>query len=176
MSAHSQSHHHGHGEGEVHPHIAPWTILLGILLILFIMTGLTVYTALEINLGVMGNTLLALAIAGFKAALVVGFFMHLHWDNKFNAVALLFCLLAIFTFMLFTVLDIGSRGMVDPVRAEMIPPRQVQDVLDRAIAEGRISPDGHGDAAHGDAAHGEAADHPAETAPPAPADDHGHDH
>jgi cytochrome c oxidase subunit 4 len=133
---------HAHHDGEVHAHVAPWQFMLAVLVVLLAMTGLTVYTALFVHLGELGNLILALSIAFFKAALVVGFFMHLHWDNKFNAVALLFCLLAIATFMIFTIIDLGHRGLVDPTQAQMRAPEIARQARERAIAEGRLAPDG----------------------------------
>jgi len=141
MSAHDTHHSGGDGHDSHGHHVVSWQFLFGILVVLLILTGLTVYTALEVYLGDTGNLLLALFIATFKAALVVGFFMHLHWDNKFNAVALLFCLLAGATFIGFTAIDIGSRHMVDPKRAEMMLPDVVERARERAIAEGRLEPD-----------------------------------
>lgn len=146
----AHSHARGPQDGEVHAHVAPWQFMLGVLIVLLIMTGLTVYTALFVNLGELGNLVIALGIAFFKAALVVGFFMHLHWDNKFNAVALFFCLLAIATFMIFTIIDLGNRGLVDPVQAQTRAPETVRLARERAIAEGRLSPD----AAHAPASGG----------------------
>ncbi|TVQ30671.1 MAG: hypothetical protein EA376_12510 [Phycisphaeraceae bacterium] len=141
MSAHDTQHGGADDHGSHGHHVVSWQFLFGILVLLLILTGLTVYTALEVYLGDTGNLLLALFIASFKAALVVGFFMHLHWDNKFNAVALLFCLLAGVTFIGFTAIDIGSRHMVDPKRAEMMTPEVVKQARERAIAEGRLEPD-----------------------------------
>jgi len=84
--------------------------------------------------------------------------MHLHWDNKFNAVALLFCLLAIATFMLFSLIDLGSRGAVDPTQTRVIAPSKAKEARDKAVAEGKLVvdehgnyryPDGHGGSSHG---------------------------
>lgn len=128
-------------------HVAPWQFLLLVLLVLLFMTWLTVHTA-HIDLGATANTIIALVIALFKAALVVGFFMHLHWDNKFNAVVLLFTLLTIGCFLTFTIIDLSSRTLVDPTRAITIPPDVAQQAVQKAIAEGRLEPPTHGEAGH----------------------------
>ncbi len=176
MSSHDA---HGH-DGGGH-HVAPRNLLLGVLIILLIMTVLTVYTALYVDVGAVGNLIIALFIAIFKSALVVGFFMHLHWDNKFNAVALLYCLLAIGTFMLFTITDIGSRSKIEPVRNEIIPSTQVRDAINAWKEEhgeeayearmavhdddhhgddhGDHEGDGHGDDDHAGDDHGNDEDH-----------------
>lgn len=165
MSA-AHAHTHDHLDGEVHAHVAPWQFMFGILVVLLALTGLTVYTALHIDVGMTGNLIIAIGIATFKAALVVGFFMHLHWDNKFNAVALLFCLLAIATFMLFSLIDLGSRGRLDPTQAQRISPSTARDARERAIAEGRIVRDEDGNyhpagaAPRGETHQGEAAPAP----------------
>ena len=127
---------HAADHGEHAHHIPSARFLTFVLAVLLAMTALTVYTALDVNLGQTGNLVVALAIAGFKAALVVGFFMHLHWDNRFNAVILLYCLIAVFTFLVFTMLDLGSRDAVDPTRAVMIEPEIVRRATDAAIAAG----------------------------------------
>ncbi len=139
------------------------TIILGLLLTA---TALTVYTALKIDLGQVGNLIIALLIAAFKAALVVGFFMHLHWDNRFNACVLLYCLIAAGTFLLFTTIDMTSRGAVDPWRAVTTPPPLVDNARERAIADGRL--DEHGNPVdehaedHGHSAESDGTDHGAD--------------
>lgn len=150
--AQATGHGHHHDDGEPHFHIVSWQFMTGVFIILLIMTVLTVYTARYVDLGDMGNTLLALGIALFKGALVVGFFMHLHWDNRFNACILLYCILAMFTFFLFTTIDLGSRGLVDPVRATSVEePKIVADAKEAAIAAGEHGDD-HGGHGEGDAA------------------------
>jgi cytochrome c oxidase subunit 4 len=48
-------------------------------------------------------------IASIKAALVVTFFMHLKYDNKFNAIMFLGGLLFIGVFFAYTINDTGRR-------------------------------------------------------------------
>ncbi len=140
-----------HHEGDVHPHVAPWQILAGTLVILLGLTALTVYTAQEIDVGTAGNIIIALAIATLKSAFVVGFFMHLHWDNKFNAVVLLFTLLAAGTFMIFTIIDLGTRTIVDPTRGDYVEPDIVAKAHEAAEAE-HGNPEEEAPAGAGDAA------------------------
>lgn len=128
------------GALEVHHHVPSWQVMTAVFVALLFLTILTVYTAMEVNLGDTGNLVVALAIATLKGALVVGFFMHLHWDKKINAVVLLYCLLAMFTFFFFTVIDLGSRSKVDPVRAQVVDPTIVQDA--KAAAEAKSADEG----------------------------------
>ena len=61
--------------------------LLGVLGILLALTALTV-SASKIDLGVL-NIWIALGIASVKASLVLLFFMHLKYENRFIKLALL---------------------------------------------------------------------------------------
>jgi len=110
-TAHASDHHDGHEH-----HVSSMALLLGVFIILLIMTALTVYTAKYVDLGETGNFILALAIASFKASLVCAFFMHLLHDSKFNSVVLLYCILTLSLFILFTKIDLDSRGAIDPIR------------------------------------------------------------
>jgi len=137
-----------HAPGEPHHHVPSWQFMTGIFVALLFLTLLTVYTALQIDLGDTGNLLVAIVIAVLKGALVVGFFMHLHWDKKINAVILLYCLLAMFTFFVFTVIDLGSRDAIDPVRAQVIAPTIVEEAKAAATHNegGEGSPEGEAEA------------------------------
>jgi cytochrome c oxidase subunit 4 len=68
------------------PHVLSPGVLLGTAGALFALTALTVVTS-KIQLGPF-NIVLALAIAGLKATLVALFFMHLRWENRFQAVVI----------------------------------------------------------------------------------------
>jgi cytochrome c oxidase subunit 4 len=68
------------------PHVLPPSVLLGTAAALLVLTVLTVVTS-RIDLGAM-NTVLALAIASCKAAVVALFFMHLKYEKKFLTVVL----------------------------------------------------------------------------------------
>src|SRR5690349_14003788 len=90
---------HGYGAGEiynVHAHIASVRFYVGILAALMVLTLLTVGVA-SIHLGKL-NLAVAVVIASAKATLVVMFFMHLKYDNKFNATILICSLLFIGVF------------------------------------------------------------------------------
>jgi cytochrome c oxidase subunit 4 len=138
--------HAAHGHHEHKHHVSSWQFLTGVLVTLLILTGVTV-GASRIDLGGGLNLALALAIAFVKAGLVCAFFMHLANDKPFNTVILLYCLLAVGCFLLFTVIDLGSRDRIEGVRAGSVgePPMAAQ-ARERYIAEHGYDPvtEGHG--------------------------------
>ncbi len=119
--------------------------LRGLLLVLFALVGftaLTVYTAKEWHLGLLGNASLAIVIATIKCTLVCMYFMHLRYDNHFYSVVLLSCLSLLVIFLFFSMVDLGTRDRIDPLRATLgtpIPKDMVGAARfgDPALAEGR---------------------------------------
>lgn len=137
----THSAHDEHG----HHHVSSMRLLNTILVILLIFTGLTV-AASRIDLGESLNLWLAVAIAVFKALLVAAFFMHLLHDKAMNSIVLFFTALTIGLFFLITLIDMDTRHMVDPVRAGAIEaPKVAAEARQKAIAEGKLNPDDHGD-------------------------------
>ncbi len=106
-------HTHGDGadDGQVHAHISPAGFYVAILGVLMILTLLTVGVS-YVHLGKL-NLLVAIVIASIKAGLVVTFFMHLKYDNKFNALILVVSLLFIGVFFSYTLNDTEYRGRLD---------------------------------------------------------------
>jgi len=84
-------------------HIVPFKILLRTFLALITLTALTVIAS-ELNLGEF-NLLIALTIATLKASLVLLVFMHLYWDNPFNAMIFIACLIFVALFISLALLD-----------------------------------------------------------------------
>ena len=104
---------HGHADdGAVHAHISSVPFYVAVFLGLLFLTGMTVGQS-YVDLG-KANIILVILIATAKASLVVTFFMHLRWDNKFNALIFLVSLLFIGVFFAYTLNDTSSRGMLDP--------------------------------------------------------------
>jgi cytochrome c oxidase subunit 4 len=106
--AHDQEH---AGDFDVHAHISPAKFYVFILLVLMALTLLTVGVS-YIHLGKL-NLIVAIVIASIKASLVVLFFMHLRYDNKFNALVLIMSLLFIGVFFAYTLNDTDHRAEVD---------------------------------------------------------------
>lgn len=102
---------HATDDGNVHPHISPVVFYWGLLAVLMLLTLLT-YGLSFVNLGSL-NLAVAVIIATAKATLVVLYFMHLRWDTPFNALVFLSSLVFLGIFLVYTINDTGSRGMVD---------------------------------------------------------------
>ena len=60
------------------------------------------------------NLAVVVLIASLKASLVVSFFMHLRWDNKFNALIFISTIFFIGVFFAYTMNDTERRGELDP--------------------------------------------------------------
>jgi cytochrome c oxidase subunit 4 len=99
------------GDFDVHTHISAVRFYVGILLTLMLLTILTVSVS-YIHLGKL-NLIVAVVIASIKASLVVLFFMHLKYDNKFNALILVITLLFIGVFFAYTLNDTDHRAELD---------------------------------------------------------------
>lgn len=94
---------HSHHHDEHHfAHPAQIKLLLAVFFALIFLTILTVVTS-----GRMGpfGTVVAMAIATAKAALVCLFFMHMFWDKSFNVLVFFSSLLFVSLFIGFTMLD-----------------------------------------------------------------------
>jgi cytochrome c oxidase subunit IV len=97
------SHNHSASEHDNYSHAVPLRVLLGVFAMLLLMTGLTV-AATWFNLG-SWNLIIAMGIATFKAALVALFFMHLRYDNPFNAIVFIAAIVFMALFIGLTLLD-----------------------------------------------------------------------
>lgn len=104
MSHNDSAHHEETGPYHVHQHVCPMSLLIGILVALLILTGLTVFTAEEIHMGEW-NLVAALIIAFVKGSLVVLFFMHMFWEKPYNALALITALLFVTLFISISCMD-----------------------------------------------------------------------
>jgi len=102
---------HEVSDGAVHAHISPWQFYVKIFAGLVLLTLLTIGVS-YVHLGKL-NLVVAILISTTKAALVVTFFMHLKYDNKFNALMFISSLLFIGVFFAYTMNDTDHRGQVD---------------------------------------------------------------
>jgi cytochrome c oxidase subunit 4 len=97
------SHSDHHSEGPALGHVLPIKMLVGVLVALLLLTGLTVWTG---QMNFHGWDLkIAMVIAGIKATLVCTIFMHLKWDRPLNAIFFLISIVFVAVFLAFTVLD-----------------------------------------------------------------------
>ena len=120
----ADEHAHGADDGLVHAHVSSVKFYVGILAILIMFTLLTVAVA-SIHLGPL-NLAVAIAIASAKATLVVMFFMHLKYDNRFNATIVICSLLFIGVFFAYTMNDTDRRAEVDDAQGSMVLPETGQ--------------------------------------------------
>ncbi len=136
----SQAHADIHHDEHEHHHVSSMRLLNAILGVLLVLTVLTVAVS-RVHFGETLNLWIAVGIAAFKALLVAAFFMHLLHDKAMNTIVLFFTILTIGFFLLFTLVDMGSRGIVDPLRdGDIAPPAIAAEARERAIAEGRLDP------------------------------------
>jgi len=107
----SSTTHAAKDDGAVHAHIssAPFYGIIFMALI-----GLTILTVGQsyVDLGRL-NLIVVILIATCKASLVVSFFMHLRYDNKFNALIFISCIFFIGVFFAYTMNDTNQRGEFD---------------------------------------------------------------
>jgi cytochrome c oxidase subunit 4 len=124
------AHAHGSGGRKHHPHVLPVRIYAGVWLGLLVLTFITVKVS-YFNFGIM-NLIVAMGVATLKASLVVLFFMHLKYDEKFNAIIFAGSLTFLTIFFVLTLADTMERGKVDPVEAhELVPVPARPELSDR---------------------------------------------
>lgn len=142
-------------DGAVHAHISSTAFYVTIFMALIGLTVLTVGQS-YVDLGKL-NLIVVILIATTKASLVVSFFMHLRYDNKFNALIFVSCLFFIGVFFAYTMNDTERRGEFDPDQNVKVLPSTGQEAPGGFVAPAA-------DSAHG-AATAPAAGHGAGTAP-----------
>ena len=98
-STSADAHDDGHGVG----HVVPVRYLVATGLALLVLTVVTVWVA-GFDFGA-ANIFVALLIAGFKASLVVLFFMHLRWDRPFNSFIFVASIAFVVLFIAFALTD-----------------------------------------------------------------------
>ncbi len=107
MAANTSTHDSGQAHGGDEHHIIPLKTYFQIFGILIVLTVVTV-GATYIDFGAF-NTIIAFAIASVKAALVLGYFMHLKYDNLMNRVIIGSGAFFLIVFWFFSILDIVTR-------------------------------------------------------------------
>ena len=119
---------HLHGQHESHVIVGPF-LLRSVLAVLLLFTVLTVGFAqaeiaiqnwLGFELPWWINVVGAMSIAVVKSLLVMAIFMQLKYDNPINTVAMLFCFFALGLFLLFTGLDLFTRGWIYEFKAPQV--------------------------------------------------------
>jgi cytochrome c oxidase subunit 4 len=100
------------------PHILPVRTYAMVFVALLFLTWLTVKVS-YMDFGIF-NMIVGLAIASIKAVLVVLFFMHMKYDEKFNWIIFTGCLGFLAVFFVLTLADTMERGRVDPLEEHLI--------------------------------------------------------
>ena len=95
-------------------HIVSPVVYVGILAVLFVLTGVTVWVAFH-DFGVW-NDVIALAIAVTKATLVVLFFMHVFYGTRMTRLTVVAAAVWLLLLLLITLSDFFSRGWLVPGR------------------------------------------------------------
>jgi cytochrome c oxidase subunit 4 len=108
-------------DGAVHAHISSVPFYVAVFVGLLLLTGITVGQS-YIDLGAF-NIAIVILIATMKASLVVTFFMHLRWDNKFNTLIFLSSIFFIGVFFAYTMNDTDHRGGLDPDQNVRVLPK-----------------------------------------------------
>ncbi len=116
-------------------HVTPIKLLSIVFGALVFLTVVTVISA-QLDLGAF-NVPLALGIALTKAALVVGIFMALHWDNKINAVVLAVGIMFVVVFISLTLFDTMYRGDLSNTTKGTISEMQAEEEALRARSQAR---------------------------------------
>ena len=134
-----------------HPvHVLPLSVYIGVGSALFVLTGITVAVA-QVNLGGMGNLIVAMVVATIKGSLVALFFMHLLYDNKFYAFVFSISLMMLGIFIAFTMFDTLRRDGIYEERSGQI--RDEAKMYQKLRESPRDVGEGHGAAAHSPAGH-----------------------
>jgi len=110
---------------ESHHHVMPlktYFTVFGALIFLTVITVLVSYA----NLGP-ASLPVAMFVALIKAGLVVGFFMHLKYDDRFNAFVFFSTLLFIAIFFALTLADISTR---DAMQQEWDNKQYIEDKIE----------------------------------------------
>ncbi|HET9233534.1 MAG TPA: cytochrome C oxidase subunit IV family protein, partial [Candidatus Eisenbacteria bacterium] len=144
-------HDDAHGSGRTHhPHVLPVRIYAVVAAALLVLTVVTVKVSYY-NFGVL-NLVVAMGVATLKASLVVLFFMHLKYDEKFNAIIFAGSLTFLTIFFVLTLADTMERGRVDAIEThELVPVPARPELVDRrAHPPETAQPGAHGLPATGD--------------------------
>jgi cytochrome c oxidase subunit 4 len=103
-------------------HVSPIGLYITIFLALMILTAVTVAAAF-VNLGQFNFTV-ALLIAGFKASLVVWYFMHMKWQSHLTKLTLATGLFFLVILLGMSLIDYTSRhfygGLQGPVNPDAV--------------------------------------------------------
>lgn len=113
---------------ESHHHISPVIVYVAVFGALLVLTGIT-YAVSFADLGP-GSLPVAMIVASMKASLVVAFFMHLAYEDRFYLFIFLTSLVLIALFFGFVLFDVDSAGALNDEAAVGVP--RVEEALKAA--------------------------------------------
>ncbi|MFZ9519452.1 MAG: cytochrome C oxidase subunit IV family protein [Silvanigrellaceae bacterium] len=105
----SGSHAGEHGD---EPHVLPLSTYFAVFGALLVLTVLTVVVSV-IGLPQPTAIIVAMVVAAAKATLVVLWFMHLKFDDRFYSLIFVISILFLILFFVFTSFDVMTRGQVN---------------------------------------------------------------
>ena len=126
---------------ESHEHITPIPVYIGVFVALLILTGLT-YAVSFANLGP-GSLPVAMFVAALKGTLVVAFFMHLAFEDRFYLFIFLTAIILIGLFFGFIMFDVNASGLLND-EARVGAPRMDKAMTDYENAPTEPVEDAHG--------------------------------
>lgn len=106
----SSAHAGGHGS---EPHVLPLKTYFAVFGALLVLTVLTVVVSV-IGLPQPAAIIVAMVVALIKASLVVLWFMHLKYDDRFYSLIFVISIFFLVLFFVFTSMDVFTRGQVNP--------------------------------------------------------------
>lgn len=96
--------------GSGHGHVSPLSVYITIFLALMVLTAITVYASF-VNLGSF-NAPVAMAIAIFKATLVILYFMHVKYSSRLTKLVVMTGLFFLVILLTETMMDYVSKGFL----------------------------------------------------------------
>jgi cytochrome c oxidase subunit 4 len=134
----------GHGAAaganrDEHPeHVTPVLTYVKVYGALLVLTGVTVQVSI-MDLGQL-SVAVAMAVAVVKASLVAAIFMHLKWAERFNVMVFVTSLLFVALFFGLTMVDLQTRGALNPEADTLIYQRDQDNAAREQEALSRQPP------------------------------------
>jgi caa(3)-type oxidase subunit IV len=110
---------------EVHEHVSPIALYNKIIATLFVLTGLT-YAVSFADLGAASLTV-AMFVAVIKAALVIAYFMHLKYDDRYHLFVFAGTIIFVSIFFGFTMYDLQARNALNDEQETFVRMRELEN-------------------------------------------------
>lgn len=110
---------------ESHEHVSPMSTYNKVIGALFVLTGLT-YAVSFADLGPASLTV-AMLVALVKASLVVAYFMHLKYDDKYHLFVFLGTIIFVGIFFGFTMFDLNARDELNDEQQTFVRLREQEN-------------------------------------------------